>query len=66
MQSESHVHVPPKTSKKRFLRKIIVFGGVIGFLKPIRSLEAVISREAFRRYLTALKQIFIFDKVLSQ
>ena len=54
MQSESHVHVLPKAAKKRFLRKIMVSGGVIGFLKPIRSLEAVVSRETFRRYLTAL------------
>ena len=63
MQSESHVYVPPKASRKRFMKKIIVSGGVIGFLKPIRSLEAVISRETFRRYLTALYEIFIFDKV---
>ena len=54
IQSESHVYVTLKASKKSSLRKIILSGGAIGFLKPIRSLEAVISWKTFRRYLTAL------------
>ena len=54
---QSHIDVPPKASKKLFLKKIIFSSGVVGLVgflqKPIRSQEAVISRETFRRYLTS-------------
>ena len=57
---QSHFHVPPKASKKRFLKKIIFSSGIVGlvglvgaFTKTYRSQEAAISRETFRRYLTS-------------
>ena len=43
-----------KSFQETFLEKNNISSGVIGFLKRIRSLEVVFSRETFRRYLTAL------------